>query len=135
MFRRVPILILLGLLALVSPLSAAAQSDAAAVLGVVSDESGGAVPGVSVTLSNVATGIQSVVVTDGEGAYQFLNVKVGTYRLEAELQGFTTAVVSNIEVTVNARQRVDVALRVGSIGEIHRRVRDHAVRKPHVRVR
>ena len=117
MFRRVPILILLGLLALVSPLSAAAQSDAAAVLGVVSDESGGAVPGVSVTLSNVATGIQSVVVTDGEGAYQFLNVKVGTYRLEAELQGFTTAVVSNIEVTVNARQRVDVALRVGSIGE------------------
>ena len=51
------------------------------------------------------------------GAYQFLNVRVGTYRLEAELPGFATAVAPEVNVTVNARQRVDLSLQVGGVGE------------------
>ena len=51
------------------------------------------------------------------GDYQFLNVRVGTYRLEAELQGFATAVAPDVTVTVNARQRVDLSLQVGGVGE------------------
>jgi hypothetical protein len=43
---------------------------------------------------------------------------VGTYLLEAELAGFAKTVASDIEVTVNARQRVDLSLRVGAVGEV-----------------
>lgn len=107
----------LALLLLILPAPARAQFDAATVLGLVADESGGAVPGASVTLTNVATGIRATTVTGSTGAYQFLNVRVGIYTIEAELQGFATARASNVNVTVNARQRVDLSLRVGGIGE------------------
>ena len=103
--------------AMLTPAAAAAQFDTAAVLGRVADQSGGAVPGATVTLTNQATGIQVTTVTDGAGAYQFLNVRVGTYRLEAELSGFATAIAPDVTVTVAARLRVDLSLKVGAVGE------------------
>ena len=87
------------------------------MLGNVSDEPGAAVPGATVTLTNVATGIAATAISESTGAYQFLNVRVGTYRIEAELQGFSKAVVPTVTVTVNARQRVDLTMKVGGIGE------------------
>ena len=97
--------------------AAFAQFDSATVLGFISDQSGAAMPGVTVTLTNPATGIATTAVSDDRGQYQFLNVRVGTYSLKAELQGFTTAVADNFTVTVNARQRVDLSLAVGGVGE------------------
>jgi hypothetical protein len=94
-----------------------AQFDAATVLGSVRDSSGGIVPGATVTLKNVATGITATTVSDASGDYQFLNVRIGTYSLRAELQGFSVAEVEGVQVTVNARQKVDLMLKVGSIGE------------------
>ncbi len=99
------------------PSTSAAQSDAASVLGFITDQSGGAMPGVTMTLTNPATGLSDTAVTDERGQYQFLNVRIGTYTLRAELQGFTTAVAEGIAVTVNARQRVDLSLAVGGLGE------------------
>ena len=99
------------------PAHALAQFDSATVLGFISDQSGAAMPGVTVTLANPATGITTTAVTDDRGQYQFLNVRVGTYTLRAELEGFTTAVADAFTVTVNARQRVDLAMTVGGIGE------------------
>jgi hypothetical protein len=96
---------------------AAAQFDAATVLGEVRDASGGVVPGATVTLRNVQTGITATAVTDGEGAYQFLNVRIGAYTVRAELQGFSVAIADQFTVTVNARQRVDLTMKVGDIGE------------------
>ena len=46
-----------------------------------------------------------------------LTVRVGTYTVRAELQGFSAAEARDIAVTVGARQRVDLALSVGSVGE------------------
>ncbi|HUP40952.1 MAG TPA: TonB-dependent receptor [Vicinamibacterales bacterium] len=102
---------------LLVPGVARAQFDAATVLGNVTDQSGGAVPGATVSLTNLATGIRAATVSSSIGAYQFLNVRIGTYRIEAELQGFTKASISDVNVTVNARQRVDLVLRVGGLGE------------------
>jgi len=102
---------------LLIPSAARAQFDTATVLGNVTDEQGAAVPGASVTLTNVATGIVATAISESTGAYQFLNVRVGTYRIEAELQGFSKAVVPTVTVTVNARQRVDLTMKVGGIGE------------------
>jgi hypothetical protein len=106
---------IVALLLLASP--GFAQFDAATVLGSVHDASGGVVPGATVTLKNIATGITATTVSDANGDYQFLNVRIGTYSVRAELQGFSIAEVEDVQVTVNARQRVDLTLKVGSVGE------------------
>jgi hypothetical protein len=107
----------LAIACLLVPHAAAAQFDAATVLGEVKDGSGAVVPGATVTLRNLETGITATAVTDGSGAYQFLNVRIGVYSVRAELQGFSAAVADRVTVTVNARQRVDLAMKVGDIGE------------------
>jgi Carboxypeptidase regulatory-like domain/TonB dependent receptor-like, beta-barrel/TonB-dependent Receptor Plug Domain len=94
-----------------------AQFDTATVLGSVVDSSGARVPGATVTLKNADTGITATTVSDVEGNYQFLNVRVGTYSVRAELQGFSAAIAERVTVTVNARQRVDLTMKVGDIGE------------------
>src|SRR6188768_1167677 len=103
--------------ALLLPAMAFAQFDTSTVLGTVKDSSGAVVPGVTVTLKNTATGITANAVTDADGNYQFLNVRVGPYSVRAELQGFSTAEAKDVSVTVNARQRVDLILAVGNLGE------------------
>src|SRR5438067_2177623 len=87
--------------------AAYAQFDTAAVLGTVADANGAAVPGATVTLKNMATGVTATARTDENGNYQFFNVKIGAYQVSAEASGFAKAVAENIQVTVAARQRVD----------------------------
>src|SRR6266545_680324 len=103
--------------AVLLPAAAFAQFDTATVLGTVRDSSGAVVPGATVTLKNVATGITATGVSDESGNYQFLNVRIGTYNARAELQGFSAAEAENFTVTVNARQRVDLTLKIGNVGE------------------
>lgn len=94
-----------------------AQFDTAAVLGTVKDSNGAAVAGAKVTLKNIATSITVTTPTDAEGNYQFFNVKIGSYEVEAELQGFSKALAKNVGVTINARQRVDLALKPGNVSD------------------
>jgi hypothetical protein len=94
-----------------------AQFDTASVLGSIKDSSGAAVSGAQVTLTNVDTGIPAKFVSNANGIYEFVDVKVGTYRLEASAPGFSTSVSENFQVTVHARQAVDLALQVGVITE------------------
>ena len=94
-----------------------AQFDTAAVLGTIRDASDNVVAGAKVTLTNSGTGITATAMTDENGNYQFLNVKIGTYKVSAEMTGFSTAVTDALTVTVNARQRVDMVLKVGSLTE------------------
>ena len=103
--------------ALLLPVPASAQFDTSTVLGAVHDSSGAVVPGATVTLKNTATGITAMAITDADGSYQFLNVRIGTYSVRAELQGFSAAEAKDFSVAVNARQRVDLTLTVGNVGE------------------
>ena len=102
---------------LASAPSAFAQFDTASVLGTVRDSTGAVVPGATVTLKNVSTGILANTVSDDKGDYQFQNVRIGSYTVRAELQGFSAAEAEDVQVTVNARLRVDLALKVGNVGE------------------
>ena len=68
-------------------------------------------------LKNTATGIAATTTSDQDGNYQFLNVRVGNYSVRAELQGFSAAEADSFAVVVNARQRVDLTLQVGNVGE------------------
>ncbi|MBL8203122.1 MAG: TonB-dependent receptor [Blastocatellia bacterium] len=108
---------LLLFVSLLLSVPAFAQFDSATVLGTIRDASGASLPGAMITLKNNATGIVVTAQTDGNGDYQFPNVKIGEYRLSAEIQGFTTAITDKIVVTVNARQRVDLTMQPGQLTE------------------
>ncbi|MBS1823442.1 MAG: TonB-dependent receptor [Acidobacteria bacterium] len=98
-----------------SGVPALAQFESASVLGYVRDASGAAVPGANVTLTNMGTGIKQVKQTDGEGKYEFPSVQIGNYQVLAEAQGFDKARTETFNVQTNARQRVDVSLKAGSV--------------------
>ncbi len=88
-----------------------AQFDAASVLGYVRDSAGASVANATVTLTNVETGVKLTAHTDSQGRYEFDSVKIGDYKVSAESTGFSIADTPQFGLSVNARQRVDVALR------------------------
>ena len=94
----------LCLFALALPaVGASAQTVAVAQLsGTILDDSGGAVPGVDVTVTQTATAMTRSVVTSGKGEYVFTNLPVGPYKLTARLQGFATYEQTGITLSVGA---------------------------------
>jgi hypothetical protein len=110
------LLAMFSLLTLASALSFA-QFETAEVLGTVRDGSQKPVAKATVTLSSQDTGIAARTTTDENGNYDFFNVKVGRYTITVELAGFSRFSSPDIGVEVNARQRVDAVLQVGSVSE------------------
>jgi hypothetical protein len=101
---------------LVAALCCFAQFESSEVLGTVRDASGSIISKANVTLTNLDTQIQAKTQTDENGSYTFPNVKVGHYQITVEATGFSKA-VANVNVDVNARQRVDLNLQVGAVTE------------------
>lgn len=99
-------------------LSLSAQFDSAAVVGSVRDEKGGSLSGAKVVLRNIDTGLTQNTTAAETGEFIFSSVRIGSYKVSAEMQGFTSATADNVRVTVNARQRVDLTLRVGQVSEM-----------------
>ncbi len=95
---------------------APAQSETATVLGSVRDANGAVMVGAKVEIKNVATSIASTVMTDANGDYQFVNLKIGNYKITVESSGFNRT-VADVNLTVNSRQRVDLNLTVASATE------------------
>lgn len=93
------------------------QFETAEVLGTVRDPSGQAVAKASVTLLNQGTGVEAKTTTDPGGDYDFADVKVGSYTVTVEAAGFTTVSAKDIDVAVQARQRVDLTLQVGAVSQ------------------
>jgi hypothetical protein len=94
-----------------------AQFETASVLGSATDPRGGAIPRARISLANLDTGTLQSAVADDSGSYQFLEVRVGRYRVRAEAEGFKTLETPEFRVDVGARQRVDVRLQVGDVAE------------------
>ena len=110
------------LTALFLVVSAYAPADAQSVStsqigGVVRDESGGTLPGVTVTATQTDTGLRRVVVSDETGAYILPSLPVGPYQLEFALSGFRTFVQTGIVLQVNSNPTVNATLPVGNLSE------------------
>jgi Carboxypeptidase regulatory-like domain/TonB dependent receptor len=90
---------------------AAAQSTAR-IEGIVTDNSGAAIPGATVTATNVGTNQARIDVTDRKGAYTITSVPVGDYRVQVELSGFRPT-VSPVTLSVNEVARMDFKLEPG----------------------
>jgi carboxypeptidase family protein/TonB-dependent receptor-like protein len=96
---------------------AAAQEITGTITGVVKDESGGIVPGATVTVRNVNTNIETTVVADTAGVYVATALPVGQYEVHVELAGFRGYVRRDLDLHVADRLRVDPVLRTGTVSE------------------
>src|SRR5262245_3663121 len=113
MHRLVALLLMLAL-----PTIAAAQTVAIAqISGVVVDESGGALPGVGVQVTQTATGLTRFVITGDRGDYVLPNLPVGPYTLVAQLQGFSKYEQTGVVLQVGASPVINITLKVGTISE------------------
>ena len=106
-----------ALLFLLPVLAVYGQFESASVLGYVKDLTGAAVGNTTVTLTNTATGIAEVAKTDQEGRYEFSSVPIGTYVVKGEAASFGPTQTEPFTLTTNARQRVDLEMKAGSINE------------------
>ena len=107
-------LLLCAVLLAVQPF-ALAQVTTGRIAGVVTDPSGSTLPDVSVTVTQVDTDTSTTVVTDAGGNYLATNLKIGSYTVSFQKQGFQRSVQSNVDVGIGQVVRVDVALKVGVV--------------------
>ena len=96
--------------------AAQAMAQAARIEGIVTDNTGGALPGTTVTATQVATNVARSVVSDKDGAYAITPLPVGDYRVQFELSGFKTATVP-VTLTVDQVARVDMKMELGAVTE------------------
>src|SRR5262249_25331571 len=111
----------LALLLIVAPVSSAlAQSQAAngAMEGTIVDTSGGVLPGVTVTITNLETGAERSVVTNENGLYRALLLPLGRYRIVAELPGFRKFEQVGVTLSAGETAVVNATLTVGQMSEV-----------------
>jgi len=94
-----------------------AQLDTGTISGTVTDQSGGAVPGATITIRNVGTGVARNLTTTATGRYEAAALPVGDYEVRATLTGFQTLVRSGINLTVGRNAVVNMALQVGEVAQ------------------
>jgi hypothetical protein len=95
-----------------------AQKQGATLRGTVYDQQEAVIPQVKVTLINESTKHESIVETDGEGAFIFDNIEDGLYTLVAVSSGFESFKLSQFKLHAGEETRLNVILRVGTVGEI-----------------
>jgi hypothetical protein len=110
-------LIVLALFAL-PPHAASAQVTTATLSGVVSDQSGGSVPGATVTIRNVDTGAMRTAVTDPDGRYRASALEPGTYEVTVELQGFQKTRRDAVQLSIGQNAGLDLVLSIGKVEDV-----------------
>jgi hypothetical protein len=96
----------------------AQSSSSTTINGTVRDNSGGAMPGVTVTITSPSLQVpQLETVSGSDGSYRFVDLPAGTYKAKFDLPGFKPYVREDLRLTVGFVARVDVAMEVGGIEE------------------
>src|SRR5262245_52525533 len=103
--------------ALAAPQALAQTAGTANIEGIVSDATGGVLPGVTVTVRNMDTNATRELVTDDGGRYRANALQPGRYEVNAALAGFSMKPLSGINASVGATTTVDVTLRPATVSE------------------
>src|SRR5213082_898975 len=110
--RRLSVVLLALILLLVTvPLLAQSQATTGVIEGTVVDASAAAVPGVTLTVKNTATGYETVVVTDSAGRFRAVLLPLGPYQVTAVLQGFATVVQKGLDLGVGQTLTLNIDLK------------------------
>ncbi len=104
-------------LALLFSLPLIGQTVSGTIQGTVTDSTGAALPGVTITIRDQDTGFQRVVVTNERGNYSAPFVPIGKYRIHAELAGMNSAEKTNVDVGLNFTRVADFTLQVSGVAE------------------
>ncbi|MBI4887083.1 MAG: TonB-dependent receptor [Acidobacteria bacterium] len=115
MYKAMCVAVLLVWAAMPAP--AAAQGGDGSLRGTVSDQQGGAIPGVTVTATGPALISPVTAVSESDGTYRLVNLPPGTYTIQAELQGFTSFRREGILLRAGANFQVDVMMNLGTVLE------------------
>ena len=109
---------LAGVLACLLLVPSLATAQNAAISGVVTDSTGGVLPGVTVEARSPAMieGVRTAI-TDGSGTYQVIALEPGTYSITYSLPGFGTLIRDGIELSIGFTATIDIQLSVGDIQE------------------
>src|ERR1035437_2034967 len=94
---------------------AIAQVDTGAILGTVRDQTGAVIPGVRVTLTNEETGASTATASGNDGSYRFTPVRIGIYRVTAEIKDFQTSSHTHVGVNIQQQVLVDFTLLPGEV--------------------
>src|SRR5579872_2929662 len=96
---------------------AVAQSTAGRILGTLTDQSGAAVAGATVVVTDLQRGMSRTVTTDESGTYAVPDLQPGNYKIRVETKGFKTVERPNIQIEVASDVRADFALQPGQVNE------------------
>src|ERR1700722_1924350 len=102
-----------GLALMLLCLPAFAQINLGRIFGAITDQTGGAIVGATVTITDVARGVSRPLITDGAGEYSAPSLIPGTYTVRAEAKGFKALEHKDIDVGVGKDVRVDLTLQPG----------------------
>ena len=97
-----------------SGISLAQNTNSGDINGIVTDNTGAAIPGATVTVLNIETGVSKTYVTNDSGVYDTSSIVAGTYKITFTKQGFSTLVRPSITLIVGVT-KVDAQLSVGSV--------------------
>ncbi|HTY61305.1 MAG TPA: carboxypeptidase regulatory-like domain-containing protein, partial [Acidobacteriota bacterium] len=111
------LLVMAALILLVFSAQAFSQTNAS-ISGSVTDESGGALPGASVTVTNNATGVASKVLTNSAGVFNVPGLPGGTYKISAEMTGFQTQVKTDLSLVAPSVLRVNFTMKIAARNEL-----------------
>src|SRR5581483_11387591 len=93
--------------------SAGAQTITASIGGTITDPSGAVIPGATVTVKNVATGVTTSTKSDKAGLYNFQFLPISTYSVTGAAQGFGKMSAGPLTLEIDPLARLDLQLRVG----------------------
>ncbi len=111
--KKMPRLIVAGIFVLLLCESSFAQGNLGRIAGTITDQSGGAVEGSTITVTDVQRGIARTLVTDQAGEYVAPNLQPGTYTVRNEAKGFKTIERSGLLLQVGQDMRIDLTLQPG----------------------
>jgi Carboxypeptidase regulatory-like domain len=97
-------------------LCAMAQQTLGGITGTVSDKSGSVLPDTTVTIVGDQTTLTRIQKTNANGAYDFVNLPIGTYTVTVTHEGFETQKLPSILVQADRTATLNVALKVGQVG-------------------
>jgi hypothetical protein len=98
-------------------LFAQSQATTGVIEGTVSDATGSALPGVTVSLKNTATNFEQTQVTDSAGRYRGVLLPLGPYEVRATLSGFNPQTVKGIDLGVGQTRTIDIRLSQAAVSE------------------
>jgi hypothetical protein len=111
------IIVVLCTVVLITAVTTYAQAPNATISGVVHDQTGAVLPGVSIQVINRETGVVRNAVSDEEGRYRVPALEAGTYAVEGSLTGFRTVVREGVVLTIGSQAVVDLTTEVGQLSE------------------